>query len=426
MHARIPLAGFAGIWTPSPDLSAGLFFPNRSQTFTVCSQTLVACEINCAAELHLPASGGNMKRPISKTLLAAAFIFSFASVISGPLFAQNPTPTAIPPYQLSIFATAPAGLSAPDSVAVRGDQVFVGYGDNHAPDGSDGLSSQVVQYNMKGHLIHIYTVLGHNDGIKINPATGLVWALQNEDANANLVIVNPETKQQKFYTFGPTLHGGGYDDLVFRGCQVFISASNPANTNPNTGPAIVRAHLSGTMVEVDPVLAGDASAIDISTDQTIQLNLTDPDSMTLDPLGNLVLDSQGDDELIFVSDPNTKNQRVLHLPLTYLPPNSSTPTSVEVDDTSFTTSSQGFILFADKTLNTVYRLDKVAFPPETAFIAADGASLVGTINPNTGLITPIVTGLGNPGGLVFVDTSNDQRTLLREAYEDECGDGDYN
>jgi hypothetical protein len=180
------------------------------------------------------------------------------------------------------------------------------------------------------------------------------------------------------------------------------------------------------MVEVDPVLAGDASAIDISTDQTIQLNLTDPDSMTLDPLGNLVLDSQGDDELIFVSDPNTKNQRVLHLPLTYLPPNSSTPTSVEVDDTSFTTSSQGFILFADKTLNTVYRLDKVAFPPETAFTAADGASLVGTINPNTGLITPIVTGLGNPGGLVFVDTSNDQRTLLREAYEDECGDGDYN
>ena len=52
-----------------------------------------------------------------------------------------------------------------------GDSVFVGYGDGHLPDGSDGLSSQVVQYNMKGHVVHIYTVLGHNDGIKINPAT---------------------------------------------------------------------------------------------------------------------------------------------------------------------------------------------------------------------------------------------------------------
>ena len=154
------------------------------------------------------------------------------------------------------------------------------------------------------------------------------------------------------------------------------------------------------MVDIDPVLGRCASAFDIPSDQTFQLNLTDPDSMTLDPLGNLVLDSQGDDELIFVDNPNTKSQRVLHLPLTYLPPNSTTPTSVEVDDTSFTTSSQGFILFADKALNTVYRLDKVAFPPETAFTAADGASLVGTINLNTGLIAPIVTGLGDPGSLV--------------------------
>jgi len=77
-------------------------------------------------------------------------------------------------------------------------------------------------------------------------------------------------------------------------------------------------------------------------------------------------------------------------------------------------------------LNAVYRLDKVAFPPGTAFTAADGASLVGTIDMNTGFITPIVTGLGNPGGLVFVDTSNDQRTLEREAFEEQCPDGDSN
>ena len=96
------------------------------------------------------------------------------------------------------------------------------------------------------------------------------------------------------------------------------------------------------------MLAGEASAIDIPTDATIKLNLQDPDSMTLDPLGNLVLDSQGDQELIIVSNPDSDNQRVLRLPLSYL--TSGGPMSVETDDTAFITSSEGFLLFADKGL----------------------------------------------------------------------------
>lgn len=231
----------------------------------------------------------------------------------------------------------------------------VGYGDNHAPDGSDGLSSQVVDYDMNDNVRYVYTVVGHNDGLKIDPRTNLLWSLQNVDANPNLVIINPETHEQKEYTFGPTPHGGGYDDLTFLWCKVFISASNPAN-NPNPGPAIVSAHLTGNMVEVEPALAGEASAIDIPSGATIQLNLQDPDSMTSDPLGNIVLDSQADQELIIVSNPGSYNQAALRLPLSYLTP--SGPVRVETDDTTFTTSNQGFILFADKNLNTVYKLTR--------------------------------------------------------------------
>ena len=110
-------------------------------------------------------------------------------------------PQAVAPYHLSVFATAPAGLSAPDSIAVLGDRVFIGYGDNHAPDGSDGLNSQVVEYTMDGSVVHIYTVHGHNDGIKIDPITHKVWAMQNEDANPNLVIIAPKSQQQKMFTF---------------------------------------------------------------------------------------------------------------------------------------------------------------------------------------------------------------------------------
>jgi hypothetical protein len=315
--------------------------------------------------------------------------------------AAQAAPAATPPYELSVFASAPRGSSAPDSIAVLGDHVFVGYGDGNLPDGSDGKSNQIVEYSMNGTAEHTYTVKGHNDGLKIDPATHLLWALQNEDANPNLVIINPKTHKQTLYTFGPTPHGGGYDDLVFRNCKVYISASNPSN-NPNGGPAIVRAELDGNYVDVKPVLAGTANAIDIATDATIRLNLQDPDSMTLDPQGNIVLDSQADQELIIVSDPG-EHQRVLRLSLSYRTATGTAP--VEVDDTNFVTSTEGFILFADKKLNKVFALKRKAFVPGSAYTAADGGPFVGTLDLTTGVITPIVTGIGAPGGLVFVDTS---------------------
>ena len=176
-------------------------------------------------------------RPLSLPVILVA-----TSLLSGLAGAPALAQTATPPYELSVFASAPKGLSKPDSIAVAGDHVFVGYGDGNAPDGSDGKSTQIVDYSMDGAVQYTYTVKGHSDGLKVDPATHLLWALQNEDASANLVIINPKTHRKSLYTFGPTLHGGGYDDLVFRGCKVFISASNPAS-NPNSGPAIVSAQV---------------------------------------------------------------------------------------------------------------------------------------------------------------------------------------
>ena len=351
-----------------------------------------------------------MKKLNLPLLVVACLVLAGAFAL--PVFGQ----TATAPYQLKVFATAPSGLSAPDSIAVLHDHVFIGYGDGHAPDGSDGLNSQVVEYRMDGTVVYTYTVPGHSDGLKVDPRAHLLWALQNEDANANLVIINPETHEQTMYTFGPTLHGGGYDDIVFRGCKVYISASNPAN-NPNTGPAIVSARLSGSTVEVEPVLEGNANAIDILTDSTVQLNLQDPDSMTLDPLGNIVLDSQADQELIIVHNPGAHNQRVLQLPLSYLTP--SGPMAVETDDTAFATSSKGFLLMADKKLNTVFTLSKKSFVPGTAYTAADGGPFVGTVDMTSGVVTPIVTGLVNPGGLVFVDTSERYEHASQESCREE-------
>jgi hypothetical protein len=353
-----------------------------------------------------------------RTLVFTSALLMIFGMSADPSFAQ----TAVTPYKLTVFAKAPTGLSAPDSIAVLRDHVFVGYGDGHLPDGSDGLNSQIVEYKMDGSVVHTYTVPGHNDGLKVDPVTSKLWAIQNEDANANLVIIDTETHFQRLYTFGSAAHGGGYDDLVFRGCKVYVSASNPAN-NPNTGPAIVSAKLEGNLVAVEPVLAGEASAIDIPTDSTIKLNLQDPDSMTLDPLGNIVQDSQGDQELIIVSHPDSADQRVLRLPLSYL--TSGGPTSVETDDTAFVTSTEGFLLFADKGLNTVYKISRNAFSPGTAFTAADGGPFVGTLDFTTGVITPIVTGLSNPGGMMFVDTTKHVQDGHGNGDRDQCHDRDW-
>ena len=346
-----------------------------------------------------------MKKFTMMALVFAAVLCLFAAT---PSFAQGPSAT--PPYNLSVFANAPAGLSAPDSIAVRGNRVFVGYGDGHDPGGADGLNSQVVEFRMDGSVAHIYTVPGHNDGVKLDPTTGKIWAMQNEDANPNLVIINPETRHQKLFTFGPTPHGGGYDDMVFQGCKVYISASNPANS-PNAAPAIVSAHIEGNMVEVESVFEGNAGAFNVVTGETETLNLQDPDSMTTDLLGNLFLDSQGDQEIILVANPGTNHQTAFKIPLSFI--SGGTQTAVETDDSAFVTSTQGFILFADKKLNKVYKLTNPNFFPGGVFTAADGGPFVGTLDLATGIITPVVTNLMNPGGLVFVDTSDKSRDSER-------------
>jgi hypothetical protein len=217
------------------------------------------------------------------------------------------------------------------------------------------------------------------------------------------MVINPKTAKTKLYKFGPALHGGGYDDIVFLSGKVYISASNPAK-NPNTGPAIVSVTLGNGTASVKPVLSGSAEAIDLLTDKATKLNLQDPDSMTVDPLGDIVLDSQADQELIVVSGVGQPTQRALRLPLSYQA--KSGPTRVEVDDTAFVTSSRGYLLVADKGLNTVYVIKRHAFSPGTAFTAADGGPFVGALDMTTGVITPIVTGLSNPGGMVFVSTGN--------------------
>ena len=298
------------------------------------------------------------------------------------------------PYSVSTFATSVPGVYyQPDSIAVLAGHIFIGYGNNAAPDGSDRRTSTIVEYDFNGNVITTYVVKGHNDGLKVDPKTQQLWALQNEDGNPNLVIIDPVTRGRKIYTFGPTAHGGGYDDMAFSGEDVFISASNPAK-NPNNAPAIVRAELVGSTVSVSPVLSGTATAINIPNENPITLNLQDPDSMTFDPLGDLVLDSQADSELVIVHHPGSVSQSVYHLALTL------NGALVQIDDTVFATSSHGVILVSDRDGETVYAITKDIFSPSAAYSATPTS--VGRLNMDTGAITSVVTGMVSPHGMAFI------------------------
>jgi hypothetical protein len=338
--------------------------------------------------------------------LLSVFLAGTRPAVAGP-------PVAAPPYAITTFASGTAAFSSPDSIAFTPTNVFVGFGNGVAKDGSDGKASTIAEYDLEGNLVTTFSVKGHNDGLRID-RDGELWAMQNEDGNPNLVIIDPSDGDQKLITIA-AVNGGGYDDIVFAGRFVFFSASNPSK-NPNVDPAVVTADVEGSTAHLAQTLAGNAPATEVTTGKPVTLNLQDPDSMILDPNGELVLTSQADMELVIIQNPGLTCQNVLVVPLTT--PDGDTPMA---DDTVFARSPEGRILFADKSSNSVYSITAPYFAPGAAYTAAQNSSattgFVGRVDLTTGLLTPIVTGLGNPGGMAFVSTDaavNEPSTLNGE------------
>ena len=310
--------------------------------------------------------------------------------------AAHAAPTPAPGYKVIVFAAAPSGSTGPDSIAVDNGHVFIGYGDKGGKTG--GGTSTVAEFTTNGTLIKTFTVAGHNDGLKVDPTTHLLWAMQNEDGNAQLAIIDPSSSNAPpVYSLPSVNGGGGFDDIVFRAGKVYFSASNPAG-NPNTGSAIVQATLVGDKFTLTPVLAGNATATNALTGAATTLNLQDPDSLTVTPAGDLLLDSQADNELIDISS-STGVASVL--PITVA---SAGKADDNLDDTVFPSSNQDTLLIADRDLNMVYAVTGLkAFQ---AYSAANDDNLVGALNTTTGVVTPIVSHLQQPHGMAVIPFSH--------------------
>jgi hypothetical protein len=317
---------------------------------------------------------------------------------SDPLLGQI---AALPGYTVGLFAKGTSTYSAPDSIEVDGSHIFIGYQNNSVKDGSNNsLMSTIVEYNRDGSVAKTFSVPGHSDGMRVDPSTHLLWVTSNEDANPLLMTIDTTSGTITNYTLAPTVHGGGYDDLAFLNGKAFIVCSNPnldANGN-NVFPAVDQVTLTGTTATVTPVLMGNAQAMDSTTKTNVTLNAVDPDSLTIDWQGNLVLIDQAGNEIITIQNPGTSTQQVSRIPV-----------GDQLDDTVWASTGQGELLVTDATLNAIFTIRThfvVGSLNKWIFTEAPNdsgtSSFVGTVDPTTGFVTPSVIGFGKPTGLYFL------------------------
>jgi len=317
----------------------------------------------------------------------------------------------------SIFATAPDGAKSPDSITAGNNSIWVEYGDSAKSDGSGG-SSTIVQYDLLGTVQNTYTLPGLADGLKVDPATGDVWALQNQDGNSTVTLLDPGTNQVSSplsyaapYTYGAT-STRGYDDVAFVGQKVFLSYTNPKNP----GDPVVQQLTNGTApfgsLQTTNVLRFGDTGTNLVTGETNQpLPVTDPDSLKALPNGSLILTGEGDKAFTIITNPGTTQQGASFL---NLPADSTSP-----DDVIMPAATSGTFYISNQNDNNVLAVRVTDL--NTKDLYASVGTAVEQIDPSTGTVTPIITGLNGSHGLLFVPAASaapDLASVLQNISQD--------
>ncbi len=298
----------------------------------------------------------------------------------------------------SIFATGPGGTSGLDSLTTGNGSLWAEYGNGVDSTGADGKSSTIVRYNTDGSVQQTISITGSVDGLKVDPNTGVVWALQNQDGNPTLSLVDPTTGK----ITGPLKYDAnsmsatqGYDDVVFQNGQVYLSYTNPVNpTDQVLGQLVNGDQPQGTLV-VKPVLTFGATGTDIATGQTNQpLPISDPDSIKSLANGDIVETSGSDNAFTLIHDVGTKAQSQSFVQLQNLPTGSS------LDDVIVPTASAGTFYVSNAGTNQIEAYHVSGLNTSDAY-ASVGTEIV-QADLQTGAQTVLVPGLKGSHGLVFV------------------------
>lgn len=161
------------------------------------------------------------------------------------------------------------------------------------------------------------------------------------------------------------------------------------------------------MAHLFKTFADDAQATDARTHSEVTLALMDPDSNASVPEtsprfgGDVVLDGQADQQLIFAGGLRSKKPSLERLGLTH------SGTSAGVDDVRWAEGRGGALYIVDNGANAVYKL-RGPFKAGEAFGSLDtvgsakATTEVDRIDLGTGALSPFVTGLTTAKGLLWV------------------------
>jgi hypothetical protein len=303
----------------------------------------------------------------------------------------------------STFASAPTGSSAPDSITMGGGSIWVEYGNGADSTGAAG-SSTIIQYSLSGQIEHSHTITGLADGLKYDPTTGDVWALMNNDGNSTLVLIDPATNQVSTpldyappYVYGAN-SSRGFDDVAFDGTRVFLSETNPAN---NGDPVVVQLSNGngpfGQLVTM-PILSFGDTGTNLVTGQTNQtLPISDPDSLKLLPNGSLLLTGEADGAFMFINHPGTSHQTESFVTL----PSGDVP-----DDAIMPTATSGTFYISNQAGNDIVAVKVSGLDTRDLYADIANKNELVQINPKTGAVTTLVSGLNSPHGLLFVPNTS--------------------
>jgi hypothetical protein len=326
--------------------------------------------------------------------ISRIFIVSIALTMAA--YAQNVR-------RITTFATGTAvNATGPDSITLSRNSVWVSYTNGADSTGLSG-SSTIVQYRLNGEVRHTYSIAGSVDGLKVDPRTGRVWALQNQDGNSTLSLINAKTHTVSGpIPYAVTSATQGYDDAAFRGDQVFLSYTNPAAP---TDATIQLLENGSNPLAVTPILLTGATGTNLATGQTNQPTTdTDSDSLKLTPTGDLMLTSGGDGQLIFVEKPGKADQAVSFLQL--LDPATGLAVS-GLDDAVFATATKGTFYLTDTGNNRVLKIDVDHVPVGALFACVGSLNQLTLVDMHTGQANSFVGGLKGPHGLEFVPSEDD-------------------
>jgi hypothetical protein len=315
---------------------------------------------------------------------------------------------------ISQFATAPGHATKPDSITTGNGFVWVAYTNGASSNGGPGQST-IVQYNSGGHIVHTYTLRGYVDGLKFNPKTGKVWALQNQDGDSTLSLIDPETHKVTTLSYAIPSSSRGYDDVVFRGDQVFLSYTNPPGT---TGDPTVVMLTNGDnphgKLKTKTVLTDGVTGFNTVTHTFDPVPQADPDSMKLAPNGDLLLSSGADGVIIDIQHPGTASQAVAFTQIQGV-----TPDNAGLDDVIRPGATQGTFYLTDTNDNRVLAFHVSGLNVNDYYASVASLGAFGQVDPLTGVFTPLINAANAPGmtfsaphGVTFVPDSDAAPTPL--------------